>query len=174
MPATSEQMQQTETAMHAGDAVDQYLTFMLASEEYGVEILRVQEIKGWEQATPMPNTPRHVMGVINIRGEIVPIIDLRQRFGLESIPRSPTTVVIVVKAIAEDQHRTVGLMVDAVLDVHRLEQEQTQSTPDLGDGISADCISGLATIGDKMVLLIDVDKLVDFSAIRHASMSAPE
>ena len=90
------------------DAGGQYLTFMLAGEEYGVEILKVQEIKGWDTVTPIPNTPDHVLGVLNLRGAVVPIIDLRTRFTLEQIDYGPTTVVIVVKVANEDQERTVG------------------------------------------------------------------
>ena len=174
MTAPQAQGHETNHAIYAGDAADQYLTFMLATEEYGVEILRVQEIKGWEQTTPMPNTPEHVLGVINIRGEIVPIIDLRERFGLKRAPHGPMTVVVVVKLVSDEKERTVGLVVDAVADVYRLDKEQLQPSPELGDGISSDCIKGLATIDNKMVLIIDVDELIDFSAITSPARSPIE
>ena len=93
---------------------EQYLTFMLAGEEYGVDILRVQEIKGWDNVTPIPNTPSYIKGVINLRGTIVPIIDLRERFSLETISYGPTTVVIVLKVNSDKGSRTMGIVVDAV------------------------------------------------------------
>src|ERR1700689_1268677 len=90
----------------AADSSEQYLTFMLAGEEYGVDILRVQEIKGWDKVTRMPHTPDYVLGVINLRGAVVPILDLRRRFGLEMIDFGPTTVVIVVRASGGGDERT--------------------------------------------------------------------
>ena len=98
MTATEAIADQAQVNGDAGDAAGQYLTFLLAGEEYGLEILRVQEIKGWDSATPIPNTPDHVLGVLNLRGAVVPIIDLRKRFNLDSIPYGPTTVVIVVRS----------------------------------------------------------------------------
>lgn len=156
------------------DASGQYLTFMLASEEYGLEILRVQEIKGWDRATPIPNTPEHVLGVLNLRGAIVPIIDLRMRFGLEQVPYGPTTVVIVVRTHTEDQERTVGLVVDAVADVYRLEQSEIQPAPELGDDTSSQYISGLATVSGKMVVLLNIDALIDFDANDVNAMASME
>ena len=158
----------------AGDAAGQYLTFFLAGEEYGVEILRVQEIKGWVSATPIPNTPEHVLGVLNLRGAIVPIIDLRKRFDLESIPYGPTTVVIVVKMINENQERTVGLVVDAVSEVYKLESGEIQTAPDMGGNISTEFIRGLATVEDKMLILLEVDELVNFGAIEIALTEEPD
>ena len=97
----------------AAETSEQYLTFMLAGEEYGVDILRVQEIKGWDKVTRIPHTPAYVLGVINLRGAVVPILDLRRRFGLETIDFGPTTVVIVVRASGGGDERTVGVVVDA-------------------------------------------------------------
>ncbi len=168
MTALTKQVDEITSETDAGDAAAQYLTFLLAGEEYGVEILRVQEIKGWDSATPIPNTPEHVLGVLNLRGAIVPIIDLRKRFDLESIPYGPTTVVIVVKMINENQERTVGLVVDAVSEVYKLESEEIQTAPDMGGNISTEFIRGLATVEDKMLILLEVDELVNFGAIEIA------
>ncbi len=143
----------------------QYLTFMLAGEEYGVEILKVQEIKGWDAATPIPNTPDYVLGVLNLRGAVVPIMDLRKRFELESIPYCETTVVIVVKMHHDDQERTVGLVVDAVADVYHLDSETIQPPPDMGSAIDTECVHGLASVSGKMVILLDVDRLIDFQQV---------
>jgi len=144
---------------------DQYLTFMLAGEEYGVEILRVQEIKGWESATPIPNTPNYILGVINLRGAVVPIVDLRKRFDVADAPFGPTTVVIVVKVTNEGRERTVGLVADAVSDVYRLDSQEVQSAPDFGSSVETEFVRGLATVDNKMVILLDIDQLVNFEAL---------
>lgn len=163
---------QVDEITEAGDAGGQYLTFMLAGEEYGVEILKVQEIKGWDAATPIPNTPEHVLGVLNLRGAVVPIIDLRKRFNLESIPYGPTTVVIVVKMLHQEQERTVGLVVDAVADVYRLESSEIQPAPEMGGTIHTEFVRGLSTVGEKMVILLEIDLLIDFQAIESAASAA--
>ena len=155
-------------------AAGQYLTFMLAGEEYGLEILRVQEIKGWDSATPIPNTPEHVLGVLNLRGAVVPIIDLRKRFCLESIPYGPTTVVIVVKMINDGQERTVGLVVDAVSEVYRLESKEIQPPPDMGGTISTEFVQGLATVENKMLILLEVDHLINFNVLEDATAVAAD
>ncbi len=143
------------------NANDQYLTFILAGEEYGVDILRVQEIKGWDSVTPIPNTPEYIKGVINLRGTIVPIIDLRHRFSLESIPYGATTVVIVLRIISdESSERTMGIVVDAVSDVYSVATEEMKSPPDFGS-ISIDYVKGLATVEEKMVIVLDIDKLLN-------------
>src|SRR5215510_408011 len=103
----------------AADA-KQYLTFLLADTEYGLDILRVQEIRCWDTVTPLPNTPEYVRGVMNLRGTIVPIIDLRQRFGLESMVYGPTTVVVVLNVMHDHGRRIMGVVVDAVLDVYNI------------------------------------------------------
>ncbi len=159
-------------AMQAGGG--QYLTFMLAGEEYGLEILKVQEIKGWDSVTPIPNTPRHVLGVLNLRGAVVPIIDLRKRFALDSVPYGPTTVVIVVKMTEDEQERTVGLVVDAVADVYRLEGEEIQPAPEMGGAIQTEFVRGLATVEEKMVILLEVDRLIDFGDTDQIDTSPTE
>jgi len=149
---------------------DQYLTFMLAGEEYGVDILRVQEIKGWDRVTPVPNTPEYIRGVINLRGTIVPIIDLRLRFGLEPMEYGPTTVVIVLKVVHEEQSRIMGVVVDAVSDVYNVEADALKPPPDLGSGVEVDFVQGLATVADKMVILLEIDRLLnsgDLAAARE-------
>lgn len=173
MTAVAKQVEDVTQQGEPGDAGGQYLTFMLAGEEYGVEILKVQEIKGWDAATPIPNTPEHVLGVLNLRGAVVPIIDLRKRFSLESIPYGPTTVVIVVKMRHQDQERTVGLVVDAVADVYRLESSEIQPPPEMGGAIHTDFVRGLSTVGEKMVILLEVDVLIDFQAIENTASATP-
>lgn len=174
MSAVQKQLDDITQQAELGERGGQYLTFMLAGEEYGVEILKVQEIKGWDTATPIPNTPDHVLGVLNLRGAIVPIIDLRKRFGLESTAYGPTTVVIVVKMLHEAQERTVGLVVDAVADVYRLESNEIQPAPDMGGTINTEFVRGLATVEEKMVILLEVDCLIDFEVIEDASATSSD
>jgi len=138
----------------------QYLTFMLAGEEYGVDILRVQEIKGWDSATEIPNTPSFVKGVINLRGAIVPIIDLRERFNLECRGYGPTTVVIVLKVIGGSGDRVIGVVVDAVSDVYNVKNDSVRPAPGISGVIDTDFVRGLATIDEKMVIVLDIDHLI--------------
>ena len=164
---SASQTQNTETSLQAEDGMDQYLTFMLAGEEYGLDILRVQEIKGWNGVTPMPNMPVYILGVINLRGTIVPVIDLRKRFGLESIPFDQTTVVIVVKVDdLQGGERTMGIVVDAVSEVYSVAQATIKPAPDFGGAISTDSIKGLATLDEKMLILLDVDHLMNSGVLQ--------
>lgn len=140
---------------------EQFLTFLLAGTEYGVDILRVQEIKGWDSATEIPNTPEYVQGVINLRGTIVPIIDLRTRFELERIDYDKTTVVIVLKVKSDEKERTMGFVVDAVSDVHNVSSDDFKDTPDFGSSVNAEFVKGLATVNEKMLILLDVDHLIN-------------
>lgn len=169
MTETSKPIIDRLTGADSPAAGGQYLTFMLAGEEYGVEILKVQEIKGWGPVTPIPKTPEHVLGVLNLRGAVVPIIDLRKRFSLETIEYGPTTVVIVVKMSRGEQERTVGLVVDGVADVYQLESSEIQAAPEMGSTIHADFVRGLATVGDQMVILLEVDALVNFDDVNNVA-----
>jgi purine-binding chemotaxis protein CheW len=144
---------------------NQYLTFMLAGEEYGVDILRVQEIKGWNNVTPIPNTPKYIKGVINLRGTIVPIIDLRERFNLDSIPYGLTTVVIVLRIESEKGSRIMGIVVDAVSEVYNIRASDLKAAPDFGQAISTDFVQGLATVDEKMVIVLDIDHLLNSSVL---------
>jgi purine-binding chemotaxis protein CheW len=139
--------------------ISQYLTFFMAGEEYGVDILCVQEIRGWENSTPLPNAPGHIKGVINLRGTIVPIVDLRQCFGMQSIEHTPVTVVIVLKVKMEEGSRVMGIVVDAVSDVYSLSQSDMRPVPNLGDGVDTNFIRALVTVNDRMVILLNIDCL---------------
>jgi len=147
----------------------QYLTFMLAGEEYGVDILRVQEIKGWDKVTRIPHTAKFILGVINLRGSVVPIIDLRCRFGLGNGDFGPTTVVIVVRAVNKDGERTVGLVVDAVSEVYNIDMATTKPPPDVFANADTVFIKALATVAGKMLILLDVDRLIGNSILDEAS-----
>ena len=147
---------------------EQYLTFKLDGEEYGVEILRVQGIQGLQKVTTIPNTPDYILGVINLRGEIVPVVDLRKRFSLESIEFSSTTVVIVVRMINEGKERTLGVVVDGVSEVYRFEHKNVQEPPEFGGKVNTEFLKGLASVDEKMVILLEIDHLVDFNDITSA------
>ena len=140
----------------------EFLTFMLAGEEYGVDILRVQEIKGWDTVTNIPNTPEYIRGVINLRGTIVPIIDMRLRFDLKQLEYGATTVVIVLKVEKKDGIvRTMGVVVDAVSDVHDVPTNQIKASPDFGTTVDTEFVKGLATVGEKMVIVLDIDHMLN-------------
>lgn len=149
----------------ASDAqVEQYLTFELAGEAYGVDILKVQEIRGWEAVREIPNTPDYIKGALNLRGAIVPIIDLRERFGMEKTDYSPVTVVIVL-CVENTQGSTVmGIVADAVSDVLDIAAPDIKETPKLGTKIDTRYMRGMYVGSKKMVMLLDVDELLDAEA----------
>ncbi len=153
------------TDRSAAETSEQYLTFMLAGEEYGVDILRVQEIKGWDKVTRIPHTPDYVLGVINLRGAVVPIIDLRRRFGLESIDFGPTTVIVVVRVAGGRDERTVGVVVDAVSEVYNVESADTKPPPDVCGSVDTVFVKALATVDEKMLILLDIDRLIGNSIV---------
>jgi len=140
---------------------EQYLTFELAGEIYALDILRIQEIKGWTNVTSVPNSPNFMQGVINLRGLIVPIVDLRKRFDMEIVPYTQTTVVIVMKVYSETKDRTMGIIVDAVSDVHNIKKEIIKPAPLMHGAISNEFIQGLAKVENKMIIVINIDALLN-------------
>jgi purine-binding chemotaxis protein CheW len=139
----------------------QYLTFVMDGEEYGIEILSVQEIRGWEPMTAIPNAPDYVKGVINLSGTVVPVIDLRLRFQLPKVDYSEVTVVVIVKVLIEGHEKIMGIVVDAVSDVYSLNKDEAAQTPAVGDMANKEFIDGLINVGDKMVVLLDLNKVLD-------------
>ena len=138
----------------------QILTFHLDQQVFGVDILRVREIRGWTPVTAVPETPAHILGVLNLRGVIVPVIDLRTRLGLSAVAGTATTVIVVLTVIGKNGRRDFGLVVDAVSDVSHLNQSDVQATPSgitLGD---RNCVPALATLGERMILLLDIDGML--------------
>ena len=143
-------------ASGASAATNQFLTFILGAEQYGVEILKVQEIRGYSAVTPIPNTPPHIKGVINLRGTVVPVVDLRTKFSMDSTEYNKFTVIIVVTV----GRKVVGLVVDAVSDVLDIPALEMRATPELGACVDTRFISGMAAIGDRMTVLLDIDRLL--------------
>lgn len=154
-PTTNEQV-----STSGSTAGQQFLTFTLADEEYGISILKVQEIKGWTPVTRIPNSPEYLRGVLNLRGTIVPIIDLRMRFGQDKVEYTQLTVVIVLSVMAAGGARTIGIVVDSVSDVLNVTPNDIKPTPNLGSKINTEFISGIAAVGTRMVILFDSDKLL--------------
>ena len=138
----------------------QVLTFCLGAETYGVDILRVQEIRGWSPVTRIPKSPPHVLGVLNLRGSIVPIVDLRVRFSLERAEFTPLTVIIVLSITTPNGRSEFGLVVDSVSDVVDISTKDLKDAPNLGGKMNADFIQCLATVADRMLILLDVDALI--------------
>ena len=136
--------------------VDQFLTFSVADEEYGVDILKVQEIKGYVPTTRIPNAPPEVVGVLNLRGTIVPIVDVRAKFNLEAITYDAFTVIVVVVV----QDRVMGLIVDSVSDVMNIPPDDIQPPPDFGARQSSHALKGMGKVGDKLIILLDIDALL--------------
>jgi len=153
---------------------DQFLTFILAGEEYGVDILRVQEIKGWDAVTTIPNTPEYLRGVINLRGTIVPIIDMRIRFGLEKLDYGPLTVVIVLKVDHGEKSRVIGIVVDGVSDVYNVPEDEVKPSPDFGSAVDTEFVRGLATIDEKMVIILDIDQMFNSGDLEIIDSCADE
>jgi len=148
---------------------NQYLTFIMAEEEYGVDILCVQEIRGWDAATPLPNAPSHIKGVINLRGTIVPIIDMRLCFGLPATDYTALTVIIVLKIETAEQSRIVGIVVDAVSDVYTINDRDMKDAPDLGDAMDTQYIHGLVEVNETMVILLQMEELLNLDGLPDLS-----
>jgi len=141
----------------------QFLTFTLGQDVYGVDILKVREIRGWESIREIPGTPGFIKGVLDLRGSIVPIIDLRMRFDLAAVEYHPTTVIIVLSldSSGEGQASNMGVVVDSVSDVLSLEGEDIKAAPRLGSHIRTDFIRGMVSREDSMIMLVDSEKLLD-------------
>jgi len=148
--------QPAENANSVAADNSQFLTFTLQSEEYGIEILKVQEIKGFSKITPIPTAPHYIKGVLNLRGTVVPVVDLRTRFSMTEKQYDKFTVIIVVNLGA----KVVGLLVDTVSDVLDIPDKDIEDTPDLAGSVDASCITGMGKIEDRIVMLLDIARLV--------------
>jgi purine-binding chemotaxis protein CheW len=132
------------------------LVFVLGREEYGVDILKVQEIRGYDKVTPLPTAPPYLKGVVNLRGVIVPVIDLRVKFGMANPTYDATTVMVILRIAA----RVVGIVVDGVSDVIRLAPADVKPAPELGTLMDSSYLAGLATHDERMILLVDIEKFL--------------
>ena len=134
----------------------EYLTFRLGAEEYGIDILKVQEIRGYEQPTRIANAPSFIKGVVNLRGVIVPIVDMRLRFGLGSAEYNSFTVVIILNV----RNRVIGIVVDSVSDVLELPPDAVRDAPEMSSMVDSSYILGLGTVGERMLILVDIERLM--------------
>ncbi|MBB1117919.1 chemotaxis protein CheW [Stenotrophomonas sp. W1S232] len=145
--------QTSSSAANAGE----YLSFTLGDEQYGVDILKVQEIRGYDQVTRVPDAPDYIKGVINLRGTIVPVIDLRLKLRLDNARYDAFTVMIVLNV----EQRVVGIVVDSVSDVIELSAEQIRPTPEFGAAVDTRFINGIGTQDERMLILLDIETLLD-------------
>ncbi len=170
MAATAIETATRELHQQIGLTTDdnQFLTFNLGEELYGVDILRVQEIKGYTAVTKIPNTPPHIKGVLNLRGTIVPIVELRTKFGMPTIDYTAFTVIIVV--VVRD--KVMGLVVDAVSDVLNIDKKDIQSPPQFGVKVDVSFLNGIGKSGDKLVALLDIDRMLSEGEAQDGTLTA--
>ncbi len=164
MPEVQTQVEQINQALT--DKEGKYLTFALGSEEYGLEILKVREIIGYMDITAVPQTPHHVKGVINLRGQVIPVIDLRAKFGMETADVTEETCIIVVEISQGARTFSTGIVVDHVQEVLDIDGGDIEDAPQFGSSVDTDFILGMGKIEDTVKILLDIDKVLagdDFS-----------
>jgi len=145
----------------------QYLTFLLNEQEYGVELLRIQEIRGYTAITPLPNVPTFVKGMLNLRGTVLPVLDLRSRFGMPEVPYTKFTVIVV----ANVGTRVVGLIVDSVSDVLTVTKDNIQPAPDFGAAAEANLVSGMIKNAERLAVLLDLDRVLTLEQAVEPAMA---
>ena len=148
--------------------VSEYLTFTLGKEEYGIDILKVQEIRGYDAVTHIANAPEFIKGVVNLRGVIVPIVDMRIKFKLGEPTYNEFTVVIIINVL----ERIIGMVVDGVSDVVALNPEQIKAAPEMGSSMDTDYITGLGTLNDQMLILVDIERLMSSEEMQVMEQAA--
>ena len=157
------------------DKEGKYLIFTLAHEEYGLEILKVREIIGYMDITAVPQTPGHVKGVINLRGQVIPVIDLRAKFGMDTTDVTEDTCIIVVEIMGKDRKFSTGIVVDQVQEVLDIDGDNIEEAPQFGSSVNTDFILGIGKIGDSVKILLDIEKILageDFSGLSDGSEEA--
>ncbi|MEJ5300822.1 MAG: chemotaxis protein CheW [Thermodesulforhabdaceae bacterium] len=137
-----------------------YLTFRLGEEEYGIEILKVKEIIGMMPITPIPQTPEYIKGVINLRGKVIPVIDLRLRFRMPEVPYTERTCIIVVEVKVANEPISIGIVVDAVSEVSQIKEEDIEATPSFGTSLDTNYILGMAKTDNSVKILLDIDQVL--------------
>ena len=159
--STSESQVQQDVLGTAGeDKEGKYLTFALGSEEYGLEIIKVREINGYMEITSVPQTPMYVKGVINLRGQVIPVVDLRLKFGMEEAEITDQTCIIVVEIAQGDRTFQTGIVVDHVSEVLDIQESQIEDAPQFGSSVDTNFILGMGKIGEDVKILLDIDKVL--------------
>jgi purine-binding chemotaxis protein CheW len=149
-----------------------HLTFQLGKEVYGLEILKVQEIIGVTDVTPIPRTPPSVRGVINLRGKVIPVVDLRRKFDLEAKEDTDRTCIIVVEISGEAALLTIGILVDEVCEVQEINADQIEAPPSFGASVNTDFMLGMGKIGDVVVSLLNIDKVLSGQELGAVTQTA--
>jgi len=157
-----------ETRTATREAAREILVFVLGKEEYGVDILKVQEIRGYEKVTPIPAAPAYLKGVVNLRGIIVPVIDLRVKFGMAEPKYDSFTVVIILRVAG----RVIGMVVDGVSDVVGLAPNEVKPAPQLGSLVDSSYLAGLAVQNERMILLLDIEKFLSSGELNLIAQAA--
>jgi len=143
------------------DLTGKYLTFRLAEEDYGIPLLQVKEIIGMMPVTSVPQTPEHVKGVINLRGQVIPVSDLRRRFGIDATDYNDRTCIIVVEIQGAETTTRMGVIVDAVSEVLNVRKEEIKQAPSFGAHVRTDYILGMANMDESVKILLDIDRVFD-------------
>lgn len=159
----SEQLERIDQARISREG--KYLTFSLADEEYGIGILKVKEIIGMMSITSVPQTPGFVKGVINLRGKVIPVVDLRLKFGMESTEYTERTCIIVVEVTSNNGYVLIGIVVDAVSEVLNIREEDIEDTPTFGARLNTGYILGMAKVDGAVKILLDIDKVLSSDEI---------
>ena len=149
-----------------------YLTFSLGQEEYGIGILKVKEIMGMMRVTPVPQTPKHVKGVINLRGRVIPVIDLRIRFGMSSSEYTDRTCIVVVETDSDGGRLHIGIVVDSVSEVLNIKGSDIEDPPDFGTTLNTDYILGMAKTAGSVKILLDIDRVLSTNEMELVGMAA--
>jgi purine-binding chemotaxis protein CheW len=157
------------TAINRGG---KFLTFALGKEEYGIAILKVREIIGCMEVTPVPRTPSYVRGVINLRGQVIPVIDLRAKFGMETLAATDETCIVVVEITRDGRTLSTGLVVDRVREVLSINPEAVEDAPDLGTSVDSKFIQGLGKVGQHVKILLDIDRVLTAGEAHELSNAA--
>jgi purine-binding chemotaxis protein CheW len=160
MPSTMLSEDQPITASQSDSRAGKYLTFQLAHEEFGIRVLKVREIMGLQEITAVPQTPLHIKGVINLRGKVVPVIDLRLKFGVPAADYTQRTCIIVTQVQGESGAILMGIVVDGVSEVVNLTGSEIEDTPDFGEQIAGQYLLGMAKVKGKVKILLDIDKVL--------------
>jgi purine-binding chemotaxis protein CheW len=162
---------QNTQAIRSGARGGKYLTFALSKEEYGLEILKVREIIGWLEITALPRTPSYVKGVVNLRGQVIVVVDLRSKFEMETAARTDQTCIIVVEIQHGDRKLSTGIIVDRVSEVLEIPSENIEDPPTFGSSLATDYILGMGKVGDSVKILLDIDKVLAGDEIAHLTQA---
>jgi purine-binding chemotaxis protein CheW len=160
MPPSAVAVNDAAASTQVDARAGKYLTFQLAKEEFGIRVLKVREIMGLQEITAVPQTPMHIKGVINLRGKVVPVIDLRLKFGLDAAEYTQRTCIIVTQVQAESGAVLMGIVVDGVSEVLSLTGPEIENTPDFGEAVTGQYLLGMAKVKGKVKILLDIDRVL--------------